>query len=253
LQEDAGASGKISLDNSFLRSGRSQRKRWALRRSTQCSTDQQGRHARERRRHLARIPRGTRLVGFFFVPVVRLMTTRETTKIVRRELERVCKDFTSRLAPMGFVRTKKMFWTRCHPPTVDFVHLFRSGSSYGAPINYSVEVGVHFGIRVLNDTFVAAALNGPSSDAERCRTGRYHLRFNAQTGSTFERCVDDLARFVVEEGEPWLKRFADASELLRSADSPLGSREAEALTAALAGRGSPENEAASLRILGIKQ
>ncbi len=181
------------------------------------------------------------------------MTTRETTKVVRRELERACKEFAARLASMGFVRTKKMFWTRSHPYTVDFVHLFRSGSSYGPPINYSVDIRVHFGIRVLNDTFEAAALNGLSSDAERCRRGRYHLRFNAQTGSTFERCVDDLVRFVVEQGEPWFRRFTDTAHLLASADSPLGSRERELLTAALAGRSSPASEAASRRILGIKR
>jgi hypothetical protein len=181
------------------------------------------------------------------------MATKETTQVVRRELERACKELTVRLASMGFARTKKMFWTRPQPCTVDFVHLFRSGSSYGAPINYSVDIRVHFGIRVLNDTFVAAALNGPTSDAARCRRGRFHLRFNAQTGSTFERCVDDLVRFVTEEGEPWFQRFRDTRELLSSIDSPLGPRERELLTAALAGQGSPESEAASRRILGIKQ
>jgi hypothetical protein len=182
-----------------------------------------------------------------------LMTTSETTKVIRRELERACKEFTYRLGPMGFVRTKKMFWTRSRSQTVDFVHLFRSGSSYGAPINYSVSVDVHFGIRVLNDSAEAAVLNGPSSDAQRTRAGRYHLRFNAQTGSTFERCVDDLVRFVQEEGEPWFQRFANMTELLDSADSPLCSRDRELLKAALAGQGSPENEAASRKILGIKQ
>jgi hypothetical protein len=181
------------------------------------------------------------------------MTTSATTTVVRREVERACKEFTVRLAPLGFVRTKKMFWTRAHPHTVDFIHLFRSGSSYGAPMNSSVSLDLQFGIRVLNDTFEAAALNGPSSDAERSRAGRYHFRFNAQTGSTFERCVDDLVRFVGEQGEPWFQRFTDMAELTSSGDSPLRSRERELLEAALAGRGSPENDAASRKILGIKQ
>jgi len=180
------------------------------------------------------------------------MPTRETTNVVSRELERACKQFTSRLQPIGFVRTRKMFWTRLHPLTVDFVHLFRSGSSSGAPRNYSVDIRVHFGIRVLNDASVAPALNGPGSDAERCRNGRYHLRFNAETGSTFERCVDDLVRFVLEQGEPWFQRFADTAELLASTDSPLGTPERECLTAALAGYGSSRSEGASRRTLGIR-
>jgi hypothetical protein len=182
-----------------------------------------------------------------------LVTTRETTNVVRQELERACQAFTVRLAPLGFVRTKKMFWTKLHPYTVDFIHLFRCGSSYGAPINYSVSLELQCGIRVLNDTFDAAAMNGPSSDPERSREGRYHLRFNAQTGSTFERCVDDLVRFVGEQGEPWFRRFTNMTDLMQSGDSPLRSQERELLKAALAGRGSPENAAASRKILGIRQ
>jgi hypothetical protein len=146
-----------------------------------------------------------------------------------------------------------MFWTRAHLHTVDVIHLFRCGSSYGAPINYSVRLELQCGIRVLNDTFEAAAMNGPSSDAGRSREGRYHLRFNAQTGSTFERCVDDLVRFVGEQGEPWFRRFTNMTDLTQSGDSPLRSREREFLEAALAGRGSADNAAASRKILGIKQ
>jgi hypothetical protein len=47
------------------------------------------------------------------------MTTSEKTRVVRSELERACKEFTVRLAPLGFARTKKMYWTRSHPATVD--------------------------------------------------------------------------------------------------------------------------------------
>ena len=178
--------------------------------------------------------------------------TSETTKVVRPELERACNEFTVRIAPLGFLRTKKMFWTRSHPPTVDFIHLSRSGSSYGAPINYSVEIVVHCGIRVLNAKFAAAALNGPSSDPRRSREGRYHLRFNAQTGSTFERCVDDLVRFVTEQGEPWFQRFRDTAQLLDAPESPLSAEDRELLRAALAGQSSPANEATSRKLLGIK-
>ena len=86
-------------------------------------------------------------------------------------LEKACKDFTVRIEPLGFRRTRKMFWIRRHPHTVDFIHFHRSGSSYGKPINYSVRIRVHFGIRVLNDDSQGAALNGPFSDPGRLRTG----------------------------------------------------------------------------------
>src|SRR5688500_5506426 len=137
------------------------------------------------------------------------------TSIVRAGLERACRDFTARVEPLGFRRTLKMFWTRRHPFTVDFIHFHRRGSTYGAARTASVDIRVHFGIRILNDDFIAAAPNGPYSDDGTIRTGRYHLRFNAETGSTYDRCVDDLARFVVEQGEPWFQRWRSVEALLQ--------------------------------------
>lgn len=174
------------------------------------------------------------------------------TGIVRTGLARACRDFTARVEPLGFRRTLKMFWTRRHPLTVEFIHFHRSGSTYGAPRTASVDIRVHFGIRVLNDDLVAAALNGPHSDADTLRAGRHHLRFNAETGSTYDRCVDDLARFVVEQGEPWFQRWRSVDALLQS-DSPLRAQDREFLRAAQAGEASAERVAASLKILGIKE
>jgi hypothetical protein len=98
------------------------------------------------------------------------MTTESQTSlttIVRAGVERCCQDFTAQIAPLGFARTKKMIWTRRHPLIVEFIHLHRGGSSYGAPANASVDLRVHFGIRVLNDDFEAAALNGRQPDFAR--------------------------------------------------------------------------------------
>jgi hypothetical protein len=176
----------------------------------------------------------------------------DTTKVVRQGLERTCRDFSERIAPTGFVRTKKVFWTRRHPLTVDFIHFHRQGISYGKPINYSVEIRVHFGIRVLNDTFIAAALNGPHSDPGRLRAGLYHLRFNAKTGSTYDRCVDDLVRFVLEQGEPWFLRFRQPEALLNFQDSPLQQPDKDRLRLAMDGHSDPAAEALSLKELGIK-
>jgi hypothetical protein len=186
--------------------------------------------------------------------VVQNMETPEktTTQVVREGLENACREFTERIAPRGFLRTKKMFWTRENLHTVDFIHFHRSGSSYGAPRNFSVDIRVHFGIRVLNDRFEAAALNGPFSDPTLTREGGYHLRFNAKSGSTYDRCVDDLVRFVAEQGEPWFTRFRDSGTLVEAADSPLHLDSVELLKAALIGRLDPTNVAISRKILGIK-
>lgn len=179
-------------------------------------------------------------------------TDKPFTNIVRTGLEKACREFSSRLKPLGFHRTLKMFWTRRHSLTVDFIHFHRCGSTYGAPRTPSVEIRVHFGIRVLNDDFVAAALNGPHSDPDRLRSGRYHLRFNAETGSTYDRCVDDLVRFVSEQGEPWFQRWSSVDSLLQSPESPLRPQDREFLRAARNGQASAERIAESLRILGIK-
>lgn len=135
---------------------------------------------------------------------------------------------------------------------IDLIHFHRRGSTYGAPINFSVDIRVHFAIRVLNDSFVAAALNGPSSDPSKLRSGRYHPRFNAKSGDTYERCIEDLLRFVVEQGEPWFHRFHSPDNLLRSPDSPLTAPEKQFLTDALTGNTNPKNETNSLKILGIR-
>lgn len=180
------------------------------------------------------------------------MQKKSFTSVVRTGLERACRDFTGRIEPLGFYRTLKMFWTRRHPLTVDFIHFHRSGSSYGAPRNASVDIGVHFGIRVLNDDFVAPALNGPESDARTLRAGRYHLRFNAESGSTYDRCVDDLARFVSEQGEPWFQRWNNVDELLQP-DSPLRDSERSSLRAARDGQTSADRVTASLKMFGIKE
>ena len=176
----------------------------------------------------------------------------DTTQVVREGVERACRDFSQRVELLGFARTKKMLWTRRHVHTADVIHFHRSGSSYGRPLNYSVDIHVQFSIRVLNDTFEALAANGPSSDPGLLRMGRYHHRFNAQTGSTYDRCIDDLARFVSEQGEPWFLRFRESDALFSSEDSPLREPEKERLQAALDGHADSDAVTQSFRLLGIK-
>lgn len=175
----------------------------------------------------------------------------ELSAVVRSGFEEVCKAFTLSAKQLGFTRTRKRFWTRPHAHTVDFVHFHRLGSSYGSPRNASIDIRVHFGIRVFNDVHPGSALNGPHSSAELLRAGRYHLRFNAATGSTRERCLMDLERFLVEVGEPWFQSFLAPESLLERVDSPLRAQEKALLQAALCGNATAENVSASRREFGL--
>ena len=123
------------------------------------------------------------------------------TKLVRDGLERACKDFSTRVAPLGFRRTRKHAWTRQKDGTEDLIDLHREGSTYGAPRDASVGIRITLWSRRL--AAGAQSILGPQSDAGTTRSGRYHLRFNARSWSTYDRCIEDLVRFVQEVGEPW--------------------------------------------------
>jgi hypothetical protein len=180
------------------------------------------------------------------------MADKELAKVVRAGFDKLCAEFTPRVVPLGFVRTRKAFWTREHPLHVDVVHLHRGGVSYGAPINASVDVRIHLAIRVLNDDFEALALNGPSTSSFLGARPGYHLSFNARSLSQFERCLTDSVRFVEEQGLPWLSMFSAADALLDRADSPLLPATRERLRAAIANGGDPARTAASRKLLGIR-
>lgn len=123
--------------------------------------------------------------------------------LIKEAISKATVEFTHQIIPLGFQRTKKWFWVREQETSADFVHIHVNSSSYCGSINYSVSFRVHCGFRDYNDTFEALALNGPNSDAPEFREKRYHMRFNAKSGSTYERCIQDLVRFVKSEGEPW--------------------------------------------------
>jgi len=136
---------------------------------------------------------------------------------------------------------------------VEFIAFHRSGSSYGAPINAEVDIEINFGIRRLNDVSPVATLGGPRSDPGRIHAGRYHLRFNARSGSMYDRCQDDLHRFVTEHGEPWFRRLSADGRLDESRLSSLSPEERQFLQAACAREASADEIAASLKALGIKE
>jgi hypothetical protein len=130
---------------------------------------------------------------------------RSTSEIVKAGFDRVCDDFTTLVAPIGFKRTKakSRAWHRQAGGLIDQIYFHRSGSSYGAPLNNSIDIRVHFSTHSV-DAKPPFPLNGASSDRLRDDRGyAYHLRFNALTWSTYERCLADLVRITNDHGLPW--------------------------------------------------
>lgn len=130
-----------------------------------------------------------------------------TAKTINAGVERLCKDFTAMLLPMGFRRTtsKSKFWRRANGNIVEQIHMQRSGSGR-APINSTVSVEVCFSTHPASAQ-PPFALNGPCSSKLKNSAGyHYHLRFNALTWSTYDRCIADLERVLLEHGLPWFSR-----------------------------------------------
>jgi hypothetical protein len=124
-------------------------------------------------------------------------------KVVRNGLERACKEFTSRISSYGFSRSKKMLWVRSRGNAADCISFFRRGSTYGSPRTASVDLRVSFFIQS-KAADQPVYFHGPISDSLRDSRGyAYHLRFNANSWSTYERCIADLVRLVSEHGLPW--------------------------------------------------
>lgn len=169
-------------------------------------------------------------------------------KAKRKLAEAVRKHFSRGLEPLAFARTKPTFWTRSEAsegPRVQFVqfvhlHLFTFDPSFR----------VHLGVRILNDTFGALALNGLSShDGWALAARKYVFGFSMSDGST-TKCADELVAFVAEVGVPWFESLAVPDALLAS-DSPLSDAEKASLRLALDGHADAAAIAASRKLLGI--
>ena len=165
-------------------------------------------------------------------------------KAKRRLAELVRRNFSRGLEALAFGRTKPTFWTRSEPRSqiVQFVHLHL--------FTFAPSFRVHLGIRVLNDTFAAPALNGLSShDGWALAARKYVFSFSMSDGST-TKCAGELVAFVSEVGVPWFESFAVPDALLAPA-SPLGDSEKMRLRLALDGHAESAAIAASRKLLGI--
>jgi hypothetical protein len=166
-------------------------------------------------------------------------------KAKRRFAEAVRRQLSVSLAPFGFRRAKTTFWIRPREHAIEFVHLHL--------FSFAPAFRVHLGIRVLNDSFSAAALNGLSShDGWYSVSGRREFSFefdeSAEGQST---CASELARFYVNVGEPWFERFGDFSLLVSAEGSPLDVAARDALVRALKGQSNSANVLTSRALLGV--
>jgi len=166
-------------------------------------------------------------------------------KTKRTSAERTRRAFTKAIAHLGFVRSKTSFWTRPNEHVVEFIHLHL--------FSFMPAFRVHFGIRVLNDSFEAPALNGLSS-----HDGWYGVNDRREYSFAFDEsthgqltCADELARFCHNLGEPWFMRFREVSALLSPDASPLSAAAREALSRALIGNVESANVLASRTLLGV--
>jgi len=127
--------------------------------------------------------------------------------VVKSGMDRVCRDFTQVVAPLGFHRTnaRSRSWERSADQLVQIIYFHRSGSTYGTPTNCGVDIRVHFSFRKVDGT--RAGNEQLVTDQLRDSRGyAYHLRFNAETGSMYDRCLEDLLRVTREQGLPLFER-----------------------------------------------
>lgn len=130
-----------------------------------------------------------------------------SSAVVKAGMERMCCDFTERVAPLGFIRTKSRsrVWVRRGVELDACIYFHRRGSTYGSPINNSVAIRVHFSVQKPDGS--PTHHDQLLSDQVRDDRGyAYHLRFNALSGSSYDRCLEGLVRITHEHGLSWFQK-----------------------------------------------
>lgn len=154
----------------------------------------------------------------------------EERKIARRIVQRVAKEFRSR----GFLHTRPSYLVRPMGAFVQFVHFHK--------FTFGPHFRIHLGVRVMNDSFEAVALNGPSFE--------HAGNFDASEEATFD-CTKQLISIIEKKGLGWFSTFGTADELLRSPQSPLRSEDREALLDDICGRKNELNWRRSAGLLSL--
>lgn len=172
------------------------------------------------------------------------------SQIITEGMKRVCADFSEIVGQSGFRKTKNRTWVRINDATAESIYVHRHGSSYGASVSASVDIRVMLSVRVLNAPVAGGAIGIVSDPARRATGYAYHHRFNAETGSTYDRCVEELGLYMTEVAEPWFDEWRDPEKLVNHVD--LGAEAREGLESAMIGNTNREAVAASLKALGVK-
>lgn len=136
---------------------------------------------------------------------------------------------------MGFRQTKPTFVIRPGDIVTPFFHFHK--------FSFGPYFRIYLGVRVMNDTFVALALNGPSHG---------HAVQYSESDEDIRHCVQVMATYCRAQGLPWLERWSDPKELLAAKDTPLHPEEREALSDAIARRFNIQAIALSESLLGLR-
>ena len=134
------------------------------------------------------------------------------SNVVAEGMKRVCSAFTGFVQSLGFKRGSGRKWVRQIDGFEEVIFISRSGATYGAPYSASISLQLDLSSTRLSDV-KNIYLNRHQIQLIRRSTGYcYHHRFNAETGSTYERCVEELNLFINEVAEPWFREARGAPD-----------------------------------------
>ncbi len=134
------------------------------------------------------------------------------SRVVDEGMKRVCSAFTQIAQPFGFKRGNGRKWVRQLNGLEETMFVSRSGATYGAPRSPSISLQLDLASIRLNDR-ESVHLHHNTTQMIRRTTGYcYHHRFNAETGSTYDRCLQELRLFIEEVAEPWFEEQRRALE-----------------------------------------
>jgi hypothetical protein len=129
----------------------------------------------------------------------------EHSKVVSEGMKRVCSAFTLIVQPLGFKRGNGRKWVRLFDGFEETIYLSRSGATYGAPYSPSISIQLDL-ISVCAANQARSYLDHHTINMMKRSNGYgYHHRFNAKTGSTYDRCLQDLGLFLAEAADPWFE------------------------------------------------
>jgi hypothetical protein len=157
-------------------------------------------------------------------------------RVERNIARRIVRAVARALGDVGFRQTKPTFVIRPGVLTTPFFHFHK--------FTFGPYFRIHLGVRVMNDTFVALALNGPMHE----HAGQYSER-----EEDIQQCIRKMVGYCRTEGLPWLERWSDPNALLEAQGSPLHPDDQQALSNALAKRFNAEAIALSESLLGLRR